>query len=93
MSTQDELLRHAAEKRLTAAHTRRLAKGLSLQTDHDRLMRQAAEMEAEANGLERQAAQGDAGPPIGPHEPQVQQQQVQQQQSADQTPDPTDPIR
>ena len=95
MSTRDELLRHAAERRLAAVQTRRLANGVSLKTDRDRLMQQAAEIEAEAKELERQAAQGEAMPPMGVtnrvQQQQVQQQQVQQQQSTDQTPDPTDP--
>ena len=87
MADREELLRAAREKRETAARIRRLAQGLSLNADHERLMQQATEIEEEARQLERQVAEGDptARPPVPRGMPmqtqQVQQQQQQQQQA------------
>jgi hypothetical protein len=79
MASRDELLRIARDQREMAARVRRLARGLSLNADHDRMMRQADELEVEATHLERQAA-AESPSPAGPPAPQVQQTQVQQQQ-------------
>ena len=89
MADREELLRTAREKRETAARVRRLAQGLSLNADHERLMRQAREIEVEAETLERQADPGT--PPAGHHAPPVQQQQVQQQQQHETEAQPSDP--
>jgi len=42
-----------------AVRVRRLARGLSLNADHDRMMQQGNDLEAEATHLERQAAAED----------------------------------
>lgn len=88
----DELLEQARERRESAARLRRLARGLSLNDDHDRMMRQADALEAEARRLERQAHDaGDepTGSPL-PHERPVRQEQVQQQQQQQEVPDKPD---
>ena len=59
MADREELLRAARERRETAARIRRLAQGLSLNADHERLKQQATEIEEEARQLERQVAEGD----------------------------------
>jgi len=82
---RDELLEQARERRESAARLRRLARGLSLNDDHERMMRQADALEAEAHRLERQAYDagddGDGAAPTFPlHGQPVRQEQVQQQQ-------------
>jgi hypothetical protein len=42
-----------------AVRVRQLARGLSLNVDHERMMQQANDLEAEATHLERQAAAAD----------------------------------
>lgn len=78
---RDEQLERARERREAAARLRRLARGLSLNDDHERMMRQADALEAEAQRLEREAH--DSGDPTGSrlaHGQPVRQEQVQQQQ-------------
>lgn len=86
MSVADQ----AKAKRELAARLRRLARGLSLNADHDRMMRQADDLEAEAAHLERSAT-NEVTPPAGQPAPQVQQEQVQQQQQHGAEPEPKDP--
>jgi len=59
MASRDELLRMAQDQRAMAVRVRRLARGLSLNVDHERMMQQANDLEAEARHLERQAAAED----------------------------------
>ena len=56
MPTPVELREQANAKRETAARARRWAREMSMDADHDRLLRHAAELEAEAAELEREAA-------------------------------------
>ena len=59
MASRDELLRMAQDQRAMAVRVRQLARGLSLNVDHERMMQQANDLEAEATHLERQAAAAD----------------------------------
>jgi hypothetical protein len=52
MVDREELLKAIREKREIAARVRRLAQGLSLNADHERLMQQANEIEEEPRQLE-----------------------------------------
>jgi hypothetical protein len=74
---RDRLLR----TRDLARRARRLANGLTLDADRDRLLRHAAELEAQAAELERTFEQVGPVPPVA----QVVQVQVQQQQQQHQT--------
>jgi len=91
MNNREELLRAARERRETAARIKRLAQGLSLNDDHQRLMQQARELEVEAAELERQAEGNPATSPPVPRGMPMQQQQVQQQQQHEADPQPRNP--
>jgi hypothetical protein len=101
MPDREELLIAIREKRDTAARVRRLAQGISLTADQERLLQQAKELEAEVRQLERELSGDDAPsspaptlastPPPGSMPMQTQQQQVQQQQQHEAEPDEAEP--
>ena len=89
MAARDDLLKAAREKRAESARLRRLARGLSLNADHNSLMRQADEIDKEADALEHQAA-ADPASPAG-RGASIKQEQVQQQQQHQSETEPNDP--
>jgi hypothetical protein len=91
----------ARAKREQAQRARRLAQGLTMKADRDRLLNYAAELEQQANRLERQPGveRPEASPmkpasqavPFEQHQHHHHQQQQQQQQEDQAGPgDPTD---
>jgi len=93
MDNPEALLRAAREKRELAARVRRLAAGLSLDADHQRMMQHALELEDEAAKLERQAEGNPGATPAAPHGMPMQQgvQQQQQVQQHEAEPKPAEP--
>jgi hypothetical protein len=69
----DALAAAARDKRQEAEQTRRLALGMSLHRDRQKLLWYAQDLEREAKDLERQAAQAGTTPAEWQHKQQLQQ--------------------